>query len=82
MNQIIQPRTLQGFRDYLPETMMPREKLMETARRVYRSYGFCPIDTPSIELLEILLAKAARKPTVRFIALKTQAVDRSVCDST
>lgn len=59
MSQRIEPRTLQGFRDYLPETMMPREQIMETARRVYRSYGFCPIDTPAIELLEILLGKGS-----------------------
>ncbi len=44
----IVPRTLKGFRDYLPETMIPRERLMETARRVYRSYGFSPIDTPAL----------------------------------
>ncbi|MGN6134289.1 MAG: histidine--tRNA ligase [Aureliella sp.] len=59
MTQRIEPRTLQGFRDYLPETMMPRERIMETARRVYRSYGFCPIDTPALELLEILTGKGS-----------------------
>ena len=59
MSQRIEPRTLQGFRDYLPETMMPRERIMETARRVYRSYGFCPIDTPALELLEILTGKGS-----------------------
>src|SRR3954452_10618646 len=37
--------------------MIPRERLLETARRVYRSYGFAPIDTPAIELTEVLLAK-------------------------
>ena len=42
----IAPRTLKGFRDYLPEAMIPRERLIDTARRVYRSYGFSPIDTP------------------------------------
>jgi len=52
--QLIEPRTLKGFRDYLPEVMIPRERLMETARRVYRSYGFSPIDTPALEYLEIL----------------------------
>ncbi len=56
---IIQPRTLKGFRDYLPENMMPREKLMETARRVYRSYGYSPIDTPTLEYLEILQGKGS-----------------------
>ena len=43
----IEPRTLKGFRDYLPEAMIPREWLIDTARRVYRSYGFSPIDTPA-----------------------------------
>jgi histidyl-tRNA synthetase len=37
--------------------MIPREQLIETARRVYRSYGFSPIDTPALEYLEILLGK-------------------------
>ena len=53
----IQPRTLKGFRDYLPATMLPREEIMDTARRVFRSYGFSPIDTPALEYLEILLGK-------------------------
>src|SRR5580704_10259613 len=54
---LIPPRTLQGFRDYLPEAMIPRERLIETARRVYRSYGFSPIDTPALEFEEILIGK-------------------------
>src|SRR4051812_15684830 len=37
--------------------MIPRERLLEAAREVYRSYGFAPIDTPAIELTEVLLAK-------------------------
>ena len=53
----IQPRTLKGFRDYLPQTMLPREQIMDTARRVFRSFGFSPIDTPALEYLEILLGK-------------------------
>ncbi|MDB4460124.1 histidine--tRNA ligase [bacterium] len=60
-NQLIQPRTLSGFRDFLPEMMIPREKLMETARRVYRSYGFVPIDTPTLELSEILCGKGSEE---------------------
>jgi histidyl-tRNA synthetase len=57
VSKLIEPRTLRGFRDYPPELMIPRERLMETARGVFRSYGFAPIDTPAIELTEILLAK-------------------------
>jgi len=58
---MIEPRTLKGFRDYLPEAMIPRERLIETARRVYRSYGFSPIDTPALEYLEILLGKGSEE---------------------
>jgi histidyl-tRNA synthetase len=57
--QRIEPRTLKGFRDYLPEAMIPREWLIDTARRVYRSYGFSPIDTPALEYLEILTGKGS-----------------------
>src|SRR5438132_10784579 len=57
MADFIEPRTLKGFRDYPPELMIPREGLLEKARRVYRSYGFAPIDTPALEYAEILLGK-------------------------
>jgi len=57
VSKLIEPRTLRGFRDYPPELMIPRERLMEAARKTFRSYGFAPIDTPAIELTEILLAK-------------------------
>jgi histidyl-tRNA synthetase len=57
--QLITPRTLKGFRDYLPETMIPRERLMEIAQQVYRSYGFAPIDTPALEYYEILSGKGS-----------------------
>jgi histidyl-tRNA synthetase len=53
----IQPRTLKGFRDFLPETMLPREEIISIARTVFRSYGFSPIDTPALEYLDILLGK-------------------------
>ena len=58
-SQRITPRTLKGFRDYTPEVMIPRERLIDTARRVYRSYGFSPIDTPALEYLEILSGKGS-----------------------
>jgi histidyl-tRNA synthetase len=61
MSQLITPRTLKGFRDYPPALMIPREHLLEQARRVYRSYGFAPIDTPALEYAEILLGKGGEE---------------------
>ena len=55
--ELIVPRTLKGFRDYLPAAMIPRERLIATAQRVYRSFGFSPIDTPALEYLEVLTGK-------------------------
>lgn len=43
---------------------------METARRVYRSYGFSPIDTPALEYAEILTGKGgdeSDKQMFRFV---------------
>ncbi|MFP6677063.1 MAG: histidine--tRNA ligase [Pirellulaceae bacterium] len=53
----IKPRILSGFRDFRPEVMIPRERMIETAKQVYRAYGFAPIDTPTLEYLDILLGK-------------------------
>src|SRR5438477_3128256 len=61
MPELIQPRTLKGFRDYPPELMIPRERLLEQARQVYRSYGFAPIDTPALEYAEILVGKGGEE---------------------
>lgn len=58
---MIEPRTLKGFRDYLPELMIPREWMLEQARRTYRSYGFAPIDTPALEYAEVLLGKGGEE---------------------
>ena len=58
---MIPPRTLKGFRDYLPENMIARERLIATAQHVYRSYGFSPIDTPALEYLEVLTGKGSEE---------------------
>ncbi|MDR2642988.1 MAG: histidine--tRNA ligase [Planctomycetaceae bacterium] len=58
---MITPKTLKGFRDFLPEFMLPRENLIERATKVFRSYGFCPIDTPALEYLEILQGKGSEE---------------------
>jgi histidyl-tRNA synthetase len=57
MSTLVTPRTLSGFRDYLPSLMLAREEVLRRARDVYRSYGFTPIDTPACESLDVLLGK-------------------------
>ncbi len=50
--------------------MIPRERLIDTARRVYRSYGFSPIDTPALEYLEILAGKGGEETDKQLYKFK------------
>jgi histidyl-tRNA synthetase len=70
LSNLIEPRTLKGFRDFLPEVMLVRERLMETARRVFRSYGFSPIDTPVLEYAEILTGKGGKESDKQLFRFK------------
>ncbi len=68
--KLIEPRTLKGFRDFLPEAMIPRERLIDRVTKVYRSYGFCPIDTPVLEYLEILMGKGSEETDKQLYRFK------------
>lgn len=67
---LIQPRTLKGFRDTLPESMYAREWLLGTARDVFRSYGFAGIDTPALEYEEILTGKGGEESDKQMYAFE------------
>ncbi|GIX04847.1 MAG: histidine--tRNA ligase [Planctomycetaceae bacterium] len=73
----IEPRLLKGFRDYLPSVALVRERLMEQARQVFRSYGFAPIDTPALEYAEILLGKGGEESDKQLFRFRDQG-DRDV----
>ncbi|MCQ2597730.1 MAG: histidine--tRNA ligase [Treponema sp.] len=69
MENLIQPRILKGFRDFLPESEITRSSLIEKITKVYRSYGYVPIDTPVLEYTDILLRKSngeTEKQVFRF----------------
>ena len=57
MSDIIEPRVLKGFRDYLPDAESARASLMRRLESTFQAFGFVPIDTPSLEYAEILLGK-------------------------
>src|SRR5580698_7963481 len=57
--------------------MLVRERMMETARHVFRSYGFSPIDTPALEYAEILMGKGGDESDKQLFRF-TDAGDRDV----
>lgn len=70
MADLIQPKVLKGFRDILPAAEIQRSALQEKITKVYRSFGFVPIDTPVLEYSEILLRKSngeTEKQVFRFM---------------
>ena len=53
-----EPRTLSGFMELLPNEQILFNQMKETIEDTYKKFGFLPLDTPIIELSEVLLAKA------------------------
>ena len=53
-----EPRTLAGTMELLPNEQILFEQMKNIIENTYKRYGFLPIDTPILELSEVLLAKA------------------------
>ena len=54
----VEPRTLSGFMELLPQDQILFNRMLKTIGETYESFGFLPLDTPVLELSEVLLAKA------------------------
>lgn len=54
----VEPKTLAGFMELLPEEQVIFNHMRDTIRSSYEKFGFLPLDTPIIEYSEVLLAKA------------------------
>ncbi len=57
-NTKTEPRVLQGTMELLPPDQILFNKMYDTIREVYESFGFLPLDTPVLEYSNVLLAKA------------------------
>jgi len=58
MSNKVEAKTLPGMMELLPNEQVLFNKMMDTIRKVYEQYGFLPLDTPVVELSDVLLAKA------------------------
>lgn len=54
----VEPKILPGFMELLPREQVVFNKMYDKIREVYERFGFLPIDTPTIERSDVLLAKA------------------------
>ncbi len=57
-NNKIEPRTLAGFMELLPNEQILFNQMKEKIQKSYEKFGFLPLNTPIVELADVLLAKA------------------------
>lgn len=54
---ILRPRPISGYPEWLPEARLVELAWIDHIRGVFESYGFSSIETPSVEEIEVLVAK-------------------------
>lgn len=54
---IYKPKAISGFPEWLPEERLVEQRWFDHIRKTFESYGFCSIETPSVEEIDVLLAK-------------------------
>lgn len=73
-----QPRTLAGFMELLPEEQILFNQIKNIIEETYKEFGFLPLDTPIIELSEVLLAKAGGETEKQVYRFKKGDTDLSL----
>ncbi len=54
---MVTPRTMPGVLELLPAEQITFQRMLSTIRAAFERYGFLPIETPVMELSEVLLTK-------------------------
>ena len=62
----VKPRILSGFRDFLPEQAMLRQRVIGLFREIFERHGYEPIDTPVLEYLDVLTGKAGENERLMY----------------
>ncbi|WP_256104048.1 histidine--tRNA ligase [Streptomyces sp. ODS05-4] len=75
---MIRPSVISGFPEWLPEVRIVEQKWLDTIRAGFESYGFSPVETPSVEPLDVLTAKGETSQEVYTLRrLQEDPRDRS-----
>ncbi|RDD62986.1 histidine--tRNA ligase [Ferruginivarius sediminum] len=71
----IKPRAISGFPEWLPEIRIVEQQWMNEIRRIFESYGFCSIDPPSVEDIDVLTSKGGDTDKEIYALRRLQAED-------
>ncbi|MGE3109888.1 MAG: histidine--tRNA ligase [Phycisphaerales bacterium] len=70
MGEHVTPRLYRGLRDYLPDQMGARQRIIDTIRGVYENYGFAPLGTPAIEYMDVLVGTGGQEANTSIFGVK------------
>ncbi len=74
----VEPRTLSGFMELLPQDQIKFNEMLNTIKKTYELYGFLPQETPIVESSEVLLAKAGGETEKQIYSFKKGDKDLSL----
>jgi len=75
---LIKPRTMPGVMELLPREQIALQRMLDVIRRNYERFGFLPVETPAIELSEVLLTKTGGETERQvYFVQSTGALDKA-----
>mgnify|MGYP003632037564 CR=1 FL=1 len=80
MSKVYKPSPISGFPEYLPEIRAVEQRWIDHIRKVFESYGFCNIETPAVEEVEVLMAKGETDKEI-YSLKRLQADPKDTSDS-
>ena len=74
-SRFIEPRTLKGCQDWLPQDLIVRKEIIAKIEAVFERYGFMPVETPALEYLETLLGAGSEETNKEMFRLESPEGD-------
>ncbi len=75
---MIKPRTPAGVMELLPRDQIAFQRLLDSIRHTFEQFGFLPVETPVMELSEVLLTKSGGETERQvYFVQSTGALDKA-----
>ena len=76
---MIKPRTPPGVMELLPRDQIAFQRMLDTIRHTFEQFGFLPVETPVMELSEVLLTKSGGETERQvYFVQSTGALEKSL----
>src|SRR5688572_13856448 len=77
--RLIKPRTPPGVMELLPREQIAFQRMLDAIRRTFERFGFLPVETPVMELSEVLLTKSGGETERQvYFVQSTGALEKSL----